>query len=85
MNVKLLLNLELSRLTKARKCILGWCGWKTTTPRMHPYYSAFSTEQEPSSLASKKIWLTLWVHSVTEIPPSMDGLKTCGTAPTTAL
>jgi len=34
-NVKLFLNLELSRLRKARKCIFGLCGWKTTTPRMH--------------------------------------------------
>jgi len=34
-NVKLFLNLELSRLGKARKCIFNLCGWKTTTPRMH--------------------------------------------------
>jgi len=33
--VKLFLKLELSRLWKARKCIFGVCGWKTTTPRMH--------------------------------------------------
>jgi len=48
-------------------------------------YSAFSTEQVLASLASKKRWLTLCVHSVSEIPPSMGGLKTCGTAPTTSL
>jgi len=39
----------------------------------NPYYSAFSTEQEPASLASKKRWL----------PPSMGGLRTCETDPTT--
>jgi len=33
--VKLFLNLELSRLRKSRKCIFGFWGWKTTTPRMH--------------------------------------------------
>ena len=47
---------------------------------VNPYYSAFSTEQEPGSLASKKRWLTLFVHSVREIPPPMGGFKTCGTS-----
>ncbi|XDV27050.1 hypothetical protein PO909_030647 [Leuciscus waleckii] len=41
----------------------------------NPYYSAFSTEQEPVGLPSKKRCLTLCVHSVSEIPPSMGGNK----------
>jgi len=39
----------------------------------NPHYSAFSTEQEPASLASKKRWLTLRVHSVSEIHPLRAG------------
>jgi len=39
----------------------------------NPYYSAFSTEQEPASLASKKRWMTLCVHSVSEIHPLWAG------------
>jgi len=30
----------------------------------------------------KKRWLTLCVHSLSEIPPSIGRLKTCGTATT---
>jgi len=41
----------------------------------NPDHSAFSTEQEPTSLASKKKRPTLCVHSVSEIPTSMEGLR----------
>jgi len=51
----------------------------------NPYQSAFYTEQEPASLASKKKWLTLCVHAVSKITLSMGGMKTCGTAPTTTV
>jgi len=45
----------------------------------NPYYS------EPASLASGKKKKDGWhcVHSVSEIPPSVGGLKTWRTAPTT--
>jgi len=43
------------------------CGKKKEKEDGNPYYSAFSTEQEPASLTSKKRWLTLCVHSVSEI------------------
>jgi len=63
-NVELFLNLEHSRLRKARKCIFGLCGWTTTTPRMHLHPSEYSL---PSSIFSKSFcrWnQTHWHWSV---------------------